>query len=221
MQNNENTHEMTEIRYAGFGIRLLAYIIDNLILLIAVLIVNMFNFIENNLIGTSFFSRQILFQYTTSDIIIYIIHSFYFVLLTYFTNATLGKHILNLKVVTVNEDNKHSFIDILYRETIGRFLSGLVLNIGYLIIFINKDKSALHDMLADTRVVYKKKSIGKRLYNDNRSNNISYDYIQVDEKNSFKICSGIPCHNARLRKYGTCRARGQRVRQCGDTARQF
>ena len=111
-----------------------------------------------------------------SDILIYIIRTLYFVLFTYLTSATLGKHILKLKVISANEDEKYSFIDIVYRETIGRFLSKLILNIGYLMIFINKDKSSLHDMLSDTRVIYKNKIQNNTV----NSSNISYDYVQID-----------------------------------------
>ena len=45
------------------------------------------------------------------------------------------------------------FIDALYRETVGRFLSG-ILCIGYLLTLADRDNRALHDRLCDTRVVY-------------------------------------------------------------------
>ena len=105
--------------------------------------------------GFDFFTNPILFHYTGTDIIIYICRVLYIVLFTYFTSATIGKHILKIKVVSTNDTGKYTFIDILYRETIGRFLSKLIIYGGYFLILINEDKSALHDMLADTRVIYK------------------------------------------------------------------
>lgn len=145
----------TEPKYAGFGIRLLAYIIDNLCLGAGLLMVRFIIFLLKMIIGSDIFANPILFQYTWPDILLYICRILYFVLLTYFTGATLGKHILKLKIVSTNDNGKYTFIDILYRETIGRFLSKFIIYAGYFLIFVNKDKSALHDMLSDTRVVYK------------------------------------------------------------------
>ena len=76
----------------------------------------------------------------------------YFILMTYFTHSTLGKKLFRLEVVTL--DGNWTFINILYRETIGRFLSG-IMSIGYLAILISSKKQGFHDMLCDTCVVYK------------------------------------------------------------------
>lgn len=182
MQNNSNniSTEVSAPKYAGFGIRLLAYAIDNLIIGSVILIIKFIVFIMNTIAGSDFFTNQILFQYSWTDIIIYICRAFYFVLLTYFTSATLGKHILKLKVVSTNDTGKYTFIDILYRETIGRFLSKLIIYAGYFLIFVNKDKSSLHDMLSDTRVIYKNTKPEVNV-NDSPNNNITYDYIQIDK----------------------------------------
>ena len=182
MQNNSNniSTEVSTPKYAGFGIRLLAYAIDNLIIGSVILIIKFIVFIMNTIAGSDFFTNQILFQYSWTDIIIYICRAFYFVLLTYFTSATLGKHILKLKVVSTNDTGKYTFIDILYRETIGRFLSKLIIYAGYFLIFVNKDKSSLHDMLSDTRVIYKNTKPEVNV-NDIPNNNITYDYIQIDK----------------------------------------
>lgn len=187
MQNN-NTNISSEalgVKYAGFGIRFLAYAIDNLILGAGLLIVKFFIFIVTNVFGLNLFSTQILFQYTLSDIVFYILRVLYFVLMTYYTSATLGKHMLKIKVISTNKNGKYTFVDILYRETIGRFLSKLIIYAGYFLVFINKDKSSLHDMLADTRVIYKD-SEGEEKVNIEENNNYSpdstlFNYIQIDE----------------------------------------
>lgn len=185
MQNNANNtpSETLEFKYAGFGIRLLAYIIDNLILGIGLLFIKFFFFLIRMIIGSDILVQPVLFQYTWVDIIVYILRIMYFVLLTYFTSATLGKHLLKLKVISTNDTGKYSFLDILYRETIGRFLSKLIIYAGYLMIFINKDKSSLHDMLADTRVVYKSKTeekINSITIDEEDVDNMSYVPLEVD-----------------------------------------
>ena len=72
--------------------------------------------------------------------------------MTYFTGSTLGKKCLRLQVVSSEKENL-SFWDVLYRETIGRYLSSL-LGVGYLMMLLDREKRGLHDRLADTRVVY-------------------------------------------------------------------
>ena len=175
MQNNNISQEHTEPKYAGFGIRLLAYMIDNLIIGAVVLMIKFSFFVLNIILSSDIFANQILFQYTWTDIFIYISRALYFVLLTYFTSATLGKHILKLKVISTNDTGKYTFTDILYRETIGRFLSKFIIYAGYFLILVNKDKSALHDMLADTKVIY------KNTKNTDVEAKQSFDYIQIDD----------------------------------------
>ena len=135
-------------QYAGFGVRMFAYIIDNLILFVGLLIIRIILFIAVHIVGLDFLSNEILFQYSLSDIFLYIIRVAYFVLMTYFTGATLGKHLLKIHVVSADSSEKYSFFDILYRETVGRFLSKIILYIGYFFAIANQDKAALHDMLS-------------------------------------------------------------------------
>ena len=63
---------------------------------------------------------------------------------------------MNLRVVSAHH-KKLTFLNVLYRETIGRFLSNFILGIGYILIGIDKEKRGLHDILSDTRVIYGKK----------------------------------------------------------------
>ena len=60
---------------------------------------------------------------------------------------------MKIKVCKEGEE-KLSIIDVIYRETIGRYLSGLVLCIGYILIALDNRKRSLHDMLCDTVVIY-------------------------------------------------------------------
>lgn len=141
---------------AGFGVRLFAYLIDNVLVFIGLLFFRIILFILTHLGGLDFLSNEILFQYSVNDIFLYILRSAYFVFMTYFTGATLGKHLLKIHVISANPKEHYSFFDILYRETIGRFLSKIILYIGYFMAAVNRNKTALHDILSDTRVTYKK-----------------------------------------------------------------
>jgi uncharacterized RDD family membrane protein YckC len=43
-----------------------------------------------------------------------------------------------------------------FRETIGKFCSGVIFLIGFIMVAIREDKMALHDLIFDTQVLAKK-----------------------------------------------------------------
>lgn len=66
--------------------------------------------------------------------------------------TTPGKKALSMYVV--KEDGKRAgFLTMLFREWIGKWISGLISGLGYLWILIDKDRQAWHDKLASTFVV--------------------------------------------------------------------
>ena len=139
--------------YAGFFTRLTAYLLDKLILLIPLGLVRLIMAIISMAINVNILHRQVFFKVTPADMILYCITAIYFILMTYLTGRTIGKRIMRIQVVST-EDRKPTFLEILFRETFGRFLSTFILCIGYLMIIAGKEKQALHDYLADTRVIF-------------------------------------------------------------------
>lgn len=136
--------------YAGFFVRLIAYGIDMLIAVMAAgMVKTPFSLATSS--GAGFLKSNFIFDYSFLDVLGYVCIVAYFVLLTYFAHTTVGKMLLHLEV---SSEKEWTFINVLYRETIGRFLSSL-LNIGYLAIIVQKEKQGFHDMLCDTHVVYK------------------------------------------------------------------
>ena len=146
MQNNERY-------YAGFFVRLAAYLIDSIIMFILLFGIRLVRF--GMKIGSSdnVLVKDFIFEYSLMDLTIIAITVFYFVIMTNACGATVGKMIMSIKVVSI-EDRRPTFTEIIYRETVGRFLSSAIMNIGYLMIFPTKEKTALHDILSDTRVIY-------------------------------------------------------------------
>jgi uncharacterized RDD family membrane protein YckC len=67
--------------------------------------------------------------------------------------GTLGKMALNIKVTDMNGD-RISFGKAALRA-VGRYVSGLIMCIGYLLAAFTEKKQALHDMIASTLVVKK------------------------------------------------------------------
>lgn len=137
--------------YAGFFVRLLAFGIDSLIAaIVAVTVTSPFSIAANA--GVHFFKNNFLFHYSFLDVLNYVAAAAYFVLLTYFIHTTPGKALFRLEVVT--EDKDWTILNIIYRETVGRFFSSL-LCAGYFAVAISARKQGFHDMLCDTFVVYK------------------------------------------------------------------
>lgn len=153
MQNNYNSRKA---EYAGFWVRLAAYCIDSAVVWIGLVFVRLVIGILS-LSGGMIFRANILFHYTLKDIILYVFQVLYFVIFTYNTGTTLGKKALNLRVMNADGSQKLSLVNVVYRETVGRFLCGLSVGIGYIMAGVDKEKRGIHDMLCDTRVVYAKK----------------------------------------------------------------
>lgn len=149
MLSTENAWENKKV-FAGFFVRFIAYMIDSLIAGIAVGMITIPLRIMSG--SVDFLSAGFLFQFTVIDVISYVGVAAYFVLLTYYAHTTIGKKLLHLEVISKKDD--WSIINIIYRETIGRFLSSIGY-IGYLATIVTKEKQGFHDMLCDTCVVYK------------------------------------------------------------------
>lgn len=137
--------------YAGFLVRLIAFAIDSLIAACVVSTIKS-PFTMASAAGVEWFDANFLFHYSFLDVLDYVGVAAYFVLLTYFNHTTLGKMIMGLEVVSSDED--WTLVNVIYRETIGRFFSSLMC-IGYFAIIATAKKQGFHDMLCNTYVVYK------------------------------------------------------------------
>ncbi len=119
-------------------------------------------------------AEPILFNYTLSVILSYCVKAGYFILFTYTTGRTLGKRALNLRVINADGSRQLSLLNVIFRETIGKFLSGIMW-IGYFMIGIDDYKRSLHDRLCDTLVVYEKEIV----IHEVRKAAVSYDIPPV------------------------------------------
>lgn len=148
MQNKDNS-----ILYAGFFVRLCAYAVDMLVVWFGLLIIRIPIGILSMSAPDNFITRDLVFEYSISDMVLWVLTVVYFVALTYNTGSTLGKKLFRLEVISTDGEDLNLF-EVIYRESIGRYLSTVILWVGYLIIGVDSEKRGFHDMLADTRVVY-------------------------------------------------------------------
>ena len=132
----------------GFFPRLAAFALDSLIAWVMSLIVSG----VVGLVLGSLMDDYLFFSITVRSVVRWVAVALYFVLLTGFCGATLGKRLLRIQVVAP-DGSKPSWWSVVYRETIGRYLSSLMC-IGYLVLAFDRRHRGFHDMLADTRVVY-------------------------------------------------------------------
>lgn len=139
--------------YAGFFVRLAAYLLDMLLVSAVLLIVRLPIWATGLFNPQNILVKDFIFKYSVADILFYVLTTTYFVLLTYFTGSTLGKKLFNIKVIST-EGRRLTFFEILFRETFGRFLSKIIIYIGYIMAGADRQKRGLHDLLSDTCVVY-------------------------------------------------------------------
>jgi len=128
---------------AGFGTRLVAIIIDWIIVSIVTGII------------------QAILPYSSLAMIGGAIGYAIYAVLTslYFDGATIGKMILGIKVVDAR-GNTPDIGPLILRYTLGYWISSFVCGIGYLTAAFDSQKQAWHDKLASTYVVYKNQSSG-------------------------------------------------------------
>lgn len=155
MQNSQSVTENPD--YAGFWVRFAAYAIDSAVVFAGLLIVRVIFAGISLAGGGAITGTDILFHYSLKDMVLYGLKVLYFITFTYLTGTTLGKKAMNLRVVSKNPEEKLTLLNVVYRETVGRFLCSLPVNIGYIVVGIDSEKRGFHDMLCDTRVVYQKK----------------------------------------------------------------
>ncbi len=137
---------------AGFFPRLAAYLVDAFLMGILIMCLEMPVSMIQMFAPDFFLFQGFLFHFTIFDVIFYLITVAYYVLMLHYTGTTIGKRLFNLAVVDA-EGKKLSWLNALYRETVGKYLSSF-LCWGYIMIFIDKNNRAFHDYLCDTSVIY-------------------------------------------------------------------
>lgn len=149
----QTSYDKDRVIYAGFFSRLAAFLLDSVLVTAALSIFKFIVWIIKLAVGDAIIFKPILFSYNVFDILFYLLTVGYFVLMTYFCGATVGKALMKLKVVDT-EGQKLTFISVLIRETVGRYLSALIMYVGYIIAGFDSRKQGLHDKIADTFVIY-------------------------------------------------------------------
>jgi predicted Zn finger-like uncharacterized protein len=136
--------------YAGFWIRAVAYLIDSALLGIV-------QFVLSLLIAL--IVGQLGFAATGDPAVNIVLWLFgvtismgYAVFFVGYCGQTPGKMALRIKVIRTS-GRPVSYGRAVLREVLGKFLSGILLGIGYLMVAFDRQKQGLHDKIADTYVI--------------------------------------------------------------------
>lgn len=139
-----------QANYAGAGRRLVAALLDSVILFainisIAMLLVGSFSLMPTEGAENAAGGILILISYI-------ILPVGYWVVLQSQMGQTLGKKALGIKVVD-SEGKTPSVVTFFLREIVGKIVSAIILLIGYLMILWDSKKQGLHDKIAGTYVI--------------------------------------------------------------------
>lgn len=151
--------------YAGFISRLVAFVIDTIIITFSVLAITwfvsvtieifnlqaFFNFFRILMPGASSSLEQLVSRLTTGFLLAFTI-AFYYIFFWVFAGYTPGKALMGLRIITI-EGRKISFFRALLRY-FAYFLSAGLFFLGFFWIFIDERRQGWHDKIAGTLVIY-------------------------------------------------------------------
>lgn len=155
-QSNEEVVFEKAYRFAGFWMRFWAYLFD-------LFVVASINRIIVVPIGRAFSLNEIQFVFISLQaILITVITLSYFVVMTKFFNQTIGKMLFGLKVIS-KDDQKLTWISIIFREVIGRYIVKTLFNFLYLVVAFHPKKQGIHDIFSDTYVIHEQELNSKTI----------------------------------------------------------
>ncbi len=129
---------------AGFWVRWLAFVIDTIIV---GSIAGVLSF------GLGFALFFLPFPEPISLLSRLVVIYFYYGWFYSEKGASPGKMLLGLRIVETGTHRNLNYTRAFLRESVGKFISGAILLIGFLIAGFREDKRALHDLIFESRVV--------------------------------------------------------------------
>ncbi|WP_280769924.1 RDD family protein [Salipaludibacillus daqingensis] len=136
------------IPYAGFWMRVWAYLVDLIIV----------SSLSGILLVPLYFAMNVdewtLGIFTVAGIVANLVAFGYFSLMTKYFQQTLGKQIFGLKVYSYTDGAKLTWLDVIFRELVGRYIhqSLVITNILYVVVAFSSEKRGIHDRLGQTFV---------------------------------------------------------------------
>ena len=137
-------------QYAGFWLRMVAWLIDSVVVfilqMVSGIVLGASGALLGGLSGDDGAIAMLVWLFTT------ILGIAYYVVFTGSCGQTLGKMALRIKVIR-KDGGDIGYGRAALRETVGKFASGIILGIGYLMIAFDERKQGLHDKIAGSYVI--------------------------------------------------------------------
>lgn len=140
-----------KVIYGGFWVRFLAALMDSIVISALVSFIMLMFGRRYGIFNLDINSTSPITS-NGESIITTIFQWAYNIFMIRYYGATLGKMVMKLKVV--GDGKELDLPRIVIRETIGKFISGIILGIGYLMVAWDKRKQGLHDKIAGTLVIH-------------------------------------------------------------------
>lgn len=138
-------------QYVGFGRRLVATLLDSLIIGFLQFLIGML--LAGGIALLTGSTNTVASTSSMLSILVSIALSIgYVVFYQGSTGQTLGKKVMGIRVVD-SSGSKPSYMTFFLRDVIGKTVSSIILGIGYLMVLWDGKKQGLHDKIAGTYVV--------------------------------------------------------------------
>ena len=137
-------------QYAGFWLRVVASLLDSVVVVILQVVCGFVLSASGSLVGglgNGNGSMAVLIWLFTT-----VLGLAYYIIFTGSCGQTLGKMALRIKVIH-KDGGDLGYGRAALRETIGKFISGIILGIGYLMVAFDERKQGLHDRIASSYVI--------------------------------------------------------------------
>ena len=132
-------------QYASNWQRYVAYLVDSFLVGLVYIGPTIF------LVATG--KKEIITQWAfVFQVLAFLVNFGYYVVYQAKTGQTIGKKTMGIKVVMA-DGKTPSMMTFFLREIVGKFVSAIILFIGYIMILWDKNKQGLHDKIAGTFVV--------------------------------------------------------------------
>lgn len=139
-----------EYRYAGFWTRVVAYLIDSLLLITVQSVLSLLINLTIGMLGIATDGDPAI--NTVIWLFGAVLSISYAVFFTGYCGQTPGKMALRIKVIR-SDGSPINYARAALREVPGKFISSILFGIGYLMVAFDSRKQGLHDKIADTYVV--------------------------------------------------------------------
>ena len=146
MNNLANMLNNEGLKIASLKKRIIAFILDNIIISTLILIYILLNQdLKDNIEENMIIIQQYIFQLMLLQLIY---HAFF----TYYYGASIGKIICKIAIISESTLNKPNIIQSINRS-IFRIISDNIFMLGFVWSFLNIDRKTWHDYVAKTVVI--------------------------------------------------------------------